>query len=233
MTITREQFGAMMPGAGARLDAHWPFLNVALERAAITTPERIAAFVAQLAHESGEYRYMEELADGSAYEGRADLGNTEPGDGMKFRGHGPIQITGRANHKACGEAMGLDLIADPRLICTPEHGTASACWFWNAKRLSPLADLGWFTTISKIINGGTNGLYDRWRYYNRNRELLGLPQLYPIGEVDKIRTWQRDHGLVADGVVGPKTLAAVEAEAAMVGSASDRCVAPAGWAPGR
>ena len=138
--ISEQQFRQMMPHAGARLDAHLPFINAALDEGRINTPRRIAAFMAQLAHESGEYRYMEELADGRAYEGRSDLGNTEPGDGVKFKGHGPIQITGRANHAACGAALGLDLIGSPKLIATPEHGTRSAVWFWNSRNLSPLAD---------------------------------------------------------------------------------------------
>lgn len=208
MTLTEEQFRAMMPNAGHRLDAHWPYINPALGEAAIDTPERIAAFLAQLAHESGEYRWMEEIADGSAYEGRADLGNTEPGDGMRFKGHGPIQITGRTNHKSCGLALGIDLIAEPRLICTPEYGTASACWFWNSRRLSPLADRGWFSTITKIINGGFNGLEDRWRYYERNRQILSLDYVDPEGERGSVRDFQREHGLAVDGAAGPITCAA-------------------------
>ena len=209
MVPTEDQLRQMFPNAGSRLDAHLPYIGPAMERAGIDTPERVAAFLAQLAHESGEFRYMEEIADGSDYEGREDLGNTHPGDGMRFKGHGPIQITGRANHRACGYALGLPLELEPELICMPEHGTDAAAWFWNSRELSPLADLGWFTTISKIINGGTNGLYDRWKYYNRNREILSLPALYPIGEVDKIRAFQREHGLVPDAVVGPRTMAAV------------------------
>lgn len=213
MILTESQFRQMMPNAGDRLDAHWPFINPALERGDITSPARVAAFLAQLAHESGELRYMEEIwgptDDQLGYEGATRLGNTQPGDGEKFKGHGPIQVTGRANHRDCGRALGLDLEGNPRLICTPQYGTAAACWYWNSRRLSPLADLGWFTAISRIINGGTNGLYDRWRYYNRNREILSLPALYPIGEVDKVRAFQRAHGLQDDGVVGPKTLAAV------------------------
>lgn len=209
MAVTTEQLRAMFPNAGSRLDAHLPFIPLALERGAIDTPERVAAFLAQLAHESGEYRYMEELADGSDYEGRADLGNTHPGDGMRFKGRGPMQITGRANYRECGYALNLDLELDPTLLCTPGYGTASAVWFWNSRALSPLADLGWFTTISKVINGGVNGLFDRWQYYNRNREVLGLAPIYPIGEVDKIRAFQREHGLVADGAAGPITRAAV------------------------
>jgi len=209
MLISEQQFRRMMPHAGSRLDAHWLYINPALEKAAIDTPERIAAFLAQLAHESGEYRYMEEIADGRAYEGRTDLGNIHPGDGRKFKGHGPIQITGRTNHAACGQALGIDLIKDPLLITRPEYGTASACWFWNSRKLSLLADRGWFKAITRIINGGYNGLSDRRQYWDRNRGLLGLTLIDLDREADEIKAIQRSHGLTADGVVGPKTLAAL------------------------
>lgn len=213
MTLTEQQFRQMMPHAGARLDAHWPFINPALEAAKIDTPERIAAFLAQLAHESAEYRYMEEIADGSAYEGRTDLGNVHPGDGVKFKGHGPIQITGRANHDACGRAMGLDLLGDPTLLTRPEHGTRSACWFWTTGNrkidLNLLADRAWFRVITRIINGGTNGWADRLAYYLRNRQILKLPPYSAIEEDAAIRAFQRERGLVDDGIAGTATLAAV------------------------
>lgn len=205
MLISEKQLRAMFPAAGTRLDAHLPFIGPAMQAAKIDTPARIAAFLAQLAHESGEYRYMEELADGSAYEGRNDLGNVFPGDGVKFKGHGPIQITGRANHKACGDALGLDLQADPRLLTKPEHGTASACWFWNSRNLSPLADVGWFKTITRRINGGYNGLADRVQYYARNRAILWPVPIDIDREDQAIRQFQLAHGLVADGVAGPIT----------------------------
>ncbi len=207
--LTETQFRQMMPNAGDRLDAHWPYIVPALEAARIHTPRRIAAFLAQLAHESGEYRYMEELADGSAYEGREDLGNVHPGDGVKFKGHGPIQITGRANHAAAAKDMGLPLLLEPKLLTMPEHGTASACWFWNKSNLSPLADLDWFRTITRVINGGFNGWTDRLNYYVRNRQILKLPPYTAIGEDAMIRKFQRDHGLTDDGTVGGKTLQVV------------------------
>jgi predicted chitinase len=212
--ISEQQFRQMMPHAGARLDAHWPYINPALEKAAIDTPSRIAAFLAQLAHESGEYRYMEEIADGSAYEGRRDLGNNQPGDGVTYKGHGPIQITGRANHEACGYALGIDLIANPRLLTAPEYGTSSACWFWNSRRLSTLADRDWFKAITRIINGGYNGLADRVRYWDRNRAVLGLAPFNLDGEADAIKKFQRDHGLTADGIIGPKTISFLEGRTA-------------------
>lgn len=219
MLISEQQFRRMMPLAGSRLDAHWPYINPALEKAAINTPERIAAFLAQLAHESGEYRYMEEIASGDAYDQRTDLGNTPEidGDGRTYKGRGPMQITGRANYLACGEALGVDLIddpldpgdnRDPDKLKWPEYATASACWFWNSRKLSLLADRGWFKTITRIINGGLNGLSDRRQYWDRNRALLGLsPPIDLDQEADAIKAFQRAHGLTADGAVGPKTLA--------------------------
>lgn len=207
--ITEQQIRQMMPRAGSRLDAHLPYIPKALEDAHIDSPRRVAAFLAQLAHESGEYRYMEEIADGSAYEGRADLGNTQPGDGRRYKGRGPIQITGRANYAACGQALGLDLLADPALLARPEHGTASACWFWNSRGLSPLADQDWFRLITRKINGGFNGLADRVQYWNRNRQILGLPPVDIDNEMGSIMEFQARHGLTADGQVGPKTLAAL------------------------
>lgn len=210
-TITEQQFRRMMPLAGGRLDAHLPFIGAALEKAAINTPDRIAAFLAQLAHESGEYRYMEEIADGSAYEGRRDLGNTQPGDGRRFKGRGPIQITGRANYIRCGMALGIDLLDDPTLLTRPEYGTASACWYWNAHHLSLLADQGWFKAITRAINGGYNGLSDRRLYWDRNRALLGLPPIDLDLEDRRIKQFQRDHGLLDDGVIGPMTLSVLRA----------------------
>lgn len=209
MPITEDHLRAMMPNAGRRLDAHLPYIVPAMDAARIDTPRRIAAFVAQLAHESGEYRYMEEIADGSAYEGRADLGNTQPGDGRRFKGRGPIQITGRANYAACGRALGLDLVNHPELLMLPEHATASACWFWNSRQLSPLADRDWFRLITRRINGGYNGIEDRLVYWRRNRVTLGLPPVDVDREVGAIMDFQQQHGLVADGIVGPKTMAAL------------------------
>lgn len=211
MKVTELQLRQMMPNAGARLDPHLPYIVPAMMTARIDTPETVAAFLAELAHESGEYRYMEELADGSAYEGRADLGNIEPGDGVRFKGHGPIQITGRANHMACGAMLGIDLIAEPRLICTPRYGTASACWFWNFKKLSPLAERGWFKTISRIINGGENGMADRLHYWEVNRDVLGLPPVDHKREEESIAAFQAANGLTPDGVAGPMTRRALAA----------------------
>ena len=109
MNITEEQLRYIMPGAGARAARYLKPLNVARDYFDISTPARQAAFLAQIAHESGQLRYKEEIATGRAYEGREDLGNNEEGDGVKFKGHGLMQVTGRANHEACAAALDMDL----------------------------------------------------------------------------------------------------------------------------
>lgn len=209
--IAEAHLRAMFPSAGHRLDAHLPYIGVALDVAGITTPLRISAFLAQLAVESGEYRYMQELADGSAYEGRADLGNTEPGDGVKYKGRGAIQVTGRNNYAACGIALGLPLLTKPELLAEPQYGTLSATWFWNSRHLSLLADKAWFKAITRAVNGGLNGWDERLKYYQRNRALLGLLPYSEEGEADDVRAFQKAHGLMADGAVGPQTMKALQA----------------------
>ena len=167
----------------ASLREVFPFLCDAMEEFEIDNPLRIAAFIAQLAHESGGFIYFEEIASGKAYNGRADLGNTRPEairiakehgstPGPWWKGHGPIQITGFDNHEACGQALELDLLHNPRLICRLEHGFRAAGWFWEVKNLNPLADEENFLRITKKINGGTNGLKDRQEYYQRGKECL-------------------------------------------------------------
>jgi predicted chitinase len=208
-TLDENKLRQMFPAAGSRLTPHLPYIVDAMGRWNIDNFNRIAMFLAQLAHESSEYRYMEEIADGSDYEGRLDLGNTEPGDGVKFKGHGPIQITGRANHRACGEALGLDLENEPTLITLPEHGTEAAAWFWTTHLLNPVADQNWIRVSTRIINGGYNGLSDRMVYWNRNRQVLGLPWVDNMTEDRRVRAYQSTVGLVADGIVGPMTLASL------------------------
>lgn len=172
--MTLSQLMNIMPYANSRAALFLPFLNAAMDEYLIDTPKRQAAFLAQIAHESGSLRYVREIATGSAYEGRADLGNTEPGDGVKFRGRGLIQITGRANYKACSLALFGDvrLLKTPVLLEQPDNACRSAAWFWSDRGLNELADAGKFVTITRRINGGKNGLEDRQAYYARAKEAL-------------------------------------------------------------
>lgn len=162
--ITLDQLRAIMPHAGKRAEVFLDPLNRAMAEFEIDTPARIAAFLAQVAHESGSLRYVEEIASGKAYEGRADLGNTEPGDGERYKGRGLIQVTGRANYAQCSEAMFGDpnhLLDHPELLELPEQAARSAAWFWYSRKLNGLADAGNFERITRKINGGLNGQADR------------------------------------------------------------------------
>jgi putative chitinase len=167
--IDLQSIRTIMPHAGARAEFFLSPINDAMLEADITTVNREAAFIAQLAHESGELRYMKELSDGKAYEGRLDLGNTEPGDGPRFKGRGPIQITGRSNYLACSLALYGDdrLLSSPEVLEQPSDGCRASAWFWKTHGLNELADAQDFRTITKRINGGYNGLDDRFMYYNR------------------------------------------------------------------
>jgi len=171
--ITASDLHAIMPAAtGGNIDRFWQPLNDAMDEFQINTATRQAAFLAQIGHESGSLRYVRELASGGAYEGRVDLGNTEPGDGIKFKGRGLIQITGRANYVACGAALGEDLIGTPELLELPALAARSAGWFWSTHGCNELADAGNFQKLTRRINGGLNGLADREAFWGRAKEQL-------------------------------------------------------------
>jgi putative chitinase len=180
--MTLEQFTELTPVLPpAKRAAYLPLLLEAATAAKITTPRRLAAFLAQLLHESAGLRYFEELWGPTPaqlrYEGRLDLGNTHPGDGERFKGHGPIQITGRANHARYGKLIGVDLLANPALAATPKIGFALAAAYWTDKQLNPLADQGTkaaFVTITRRINGGVNGLEDRLARWREARRVLSV-----------------------------------------------------------
>ncbi|WP_223645713.1 glycoside hydrolase family 19 protein [Corallococcus sp. EGB] len=171
--LTLEQLRSLLPRLPrARAQEVLPHLNDAMSEAGINTPRRQAAFLAQLAHESAEFRYFEELASGRAYERRKDLGNVKPGDGMRYKGRGPIQITGRANYRAAGKALELDLEENPARAADLDVGFRTAAWFWNSRDLNKHADKGEFDAITRRINGGYNGKASRDTYYQRALRLL-------------------------------------------------------------
>lgn len=162
---TIDQLKQIMPLAGRRADAFCQALNDAMAEFGIDTPARQASFLAQVAHESGQLRYVRELASGAAYEGRKDLGNVVTGDGVRYKGRGLIQVTGRANYRACGAALGLDLINHPELLEQPVAACRSAGWFWQTHGLNALADAGDQVRVTRRINGGTNGLAERLAFF--------------------------------------------------------------------
>lgn len=171
--ITAAELHQLAPYAHDKVERFVDPLNAAMLKFFIDNPLREAAFLAQILHESGEFRYVRELASGEEYEGRAGLGNTEPGDGRKYKGRGLIQITGRFNYMLCGDALGLDLVEHPELLESPDNACLSAAWFWETHGLNALADHENFTIITRRINGGLNGLESRKAYYDKALALLG------------------------------------------------------------
>jgi len=138
-----------------------------------------AAIMAQCAHESGGFRYFKEFASGKAYEGRKDLGNTQSGDGVKYKGRGYIQITGRANYRACGNYIGKDLINQPQLLEQKEAGAAAVIWFFSkgnprAYKIGTKVPWSDLLTVTKSVNGGTNGLPDRTKKFEYYRKKYGV-----------------------------------------------------------
>jgi len=176
MPITHQQLLQILPNAGAKAGVFAPVLNTAMQHYQIVGTKRVAAFIAQIGHESGQLIYVRELwgptPAQAGYEGRKDLGNTEVGDGFKFRGRGLIQVTGRANYASCGEALALDLINHPELLEQPQYAAMSAAWFWKQNGLNDLADRDQFNSITRRINGGLNGLQDRLEIWSRARAVL-------------------------------------------------------------
>ncbi|WP_284459631.1 glycoside hydrolase family 19 protein [Cupriavidus campinensis] len=176
--MTSDQLRAIMPLAGMRAQVFAIPLNEAMAEFNIDTARRQAAFIAQIAHESGQLRYTRELwgptIAQTRYEGRTDLGNVEPGDGKRFMGRGLIQITGRSNYVKCGFALGLDLVAQPELLEEPESASRSAAWFWFNSNLNRYADADDFAGLTRRINGGLNGLEDRKYFWARAWKELGV-----------------------------------------------------------
>jgi len=172
---TFKAAAGLSPALAARW---WPHVEPALFERGILLPARAAAWIAQVGHESLGFTCTREIWGPTAaqlrYEGRADLGNNQTGDGKRFMGRGLIQITGRANYRACGLALGVDLEAMPTMLEADALAARSAAWFWEGRNLNVLADSGDFVTLTRRINGGINGLDDRKERWDRARRALGL-----------------------------------------------------------
>lgn len=188
-TLALSKYQELLPG----------YLNAA-KAAGINSIERAAMWAAQLGHESVGLRYMEEIASGAAYEGRRDLGNTQPGDGPRFKGRGPIQLTGRANYRAFtawahreGHSQ-YDFEALPHLLSEPHWGFLAATYYWTAARpqINSLSDKRDLEGVTRAINGGLNGIADRRNRYNRALN-MGARLLPGGGNVaEKVLQYKRD-----------------------------------------
>lgn len=212
--------GTLATIAGRAVNSNMQSTIAGLERAGVgaglNRPHRLAQFLAQIAHESGLWRYDAEVWGNTAaqkrYDTRTDLGNTAAadGDGFLYRGRGPIQITGRSNYRAFTawaralDPQAPDFVANPDAVLTDPWEGLGPIWYWDTRDLNRYADNGDLLTITKRINGGTNGLADRQAQYTRaGLVLLGFAT---------IKQFQDHVGLKVDGVAGPATRAAIHAE---------------------
>jgi putative chitinase len=174
--LSKGKLAVVMPRAlQSKIDLYYGPLLTGMKKHAITKPRRMAHFIAQLAHETASFLYCEEIADGSAYEGRRDLGNTQPGDGRRFKGRGLIQLTGRANYTQYAQDSGVDCVAHPEIVAAdPVVAVDVACWYWTRRRINRMADGDDVRAVTKAINGGYNGLDDRVEYLARAKAVLGV-----------------------------------------------------------
>ena len=173
--MTKEQLKAIMPFATmGNIDKYFPWLNELMLQYGIDTPLRQAHFIAQLALESGSFRYVKEIASGKAYEGRKDLGNINPGDGVKYKGRGLIQLTGRRNYTLFNDDLPdhVDIINHPELLEEPELAVTVSCWFWKRNKLNTYADRDDVREVTRRINGGYNGLKERTRFLDQAKKVL-------------------------------------------------------------
>ena len=171
--MTEEQLKKISPSISSKnLVIYTPLLNKWMPYYSINTKLRQAAFIAQILYESGSFNYTSEIASGSAYDtGKLakKLGNTpqKDGDGQKYKGRGLIQITGKNNYSEISKAFNVDFVSNPTLLSEPNYAVQSACWWWWNRKLNSLADNRSFLSITKIINGGKNGLSKRLALYNK------------------------------------------------------------------
>jgi putative chitinase len=241
--IAPHNTGARGAGQAAIIDAIGPVLQATLSGFQIDPPLRAAHFLAQACHESDGFVTTIEYASGAAYEGRADLGNTQPGDGVRFKGRGLIQLTGRTNYAAYGPLVGLDLIAHPEQAAEPVAALKLACEFWNRHGLSALAELDDVVTITRRINGGLNGLDNRQECLAKAKAALGIagaavaarPVLQRGATGDAVRTLQtllnrRGIACGVDGDFGQDTEAAVKRFQQGANLAADGVVGAQTWA---
>lgn len=148
------------------------YLNKYMPKYEVTTYLRVCHFLAQAAHEAASFQTLREYASGAAYEGRKDLGNVKAGDGVRYKGRGIFQLTGRANYRAIGQKIGMDLENNPELAESPEVSVLTALEYWKSRSLNIYADRDDVETITRRINGGLNGFEDRKKYLAKCKQVI-------------------------------------------------------------
>lgn len=244
--------GAKGAGQERIVEAVSGSLASTLARYEIDTALRIAHFVAQIAHESDGFCTCEEYASGRAYEGRSDLGNTEPGDGVRYKGRGLLQLTGRHNYRRVGGRIGVDLEAEPERAADPQTSLLIACEYWanwGSAGINPRADRDDLMGVTRAVNGGLNGLDDRRRYLGKAKTAIArITGIVVAGRepaadrpvlrrglrgdvVGELQSLLRDQGypIAIDGDFGPATETVVRHFQAQRGLEADGIVGPVTW----
>ncbi len=283
--FTQDHLAAMIPSNRAAAAEWFQAMQEIFPKYDINTAQRIAGFVAQCAHESGDFRRLEENLNYSdkalnsvfgRYFGappkrnakeyarnpekianyvymdqfrsaKGALGNTQAGDGWKFRGRGLKQLTGRNNYAAFAKTVGMTADQAAEYVATPKGAIESACWFWKTAGCNSFADRGDIVGLSKRINGGTIGLDDRVSRWNAALKILGSlatpakivddctdpPTVDDIGILrrgmrgDGVKIMQQALGISADGIFGPGTERSLKAWQAKNGLTADGIAGPA------
>lgn len=187
--LTIEQLKAIAPRMSAMpadAAALFPGLVFAMGLAEITTPLRVAGYLSQVLHECGEFRWMHEIWGPKGNQTKYDpphdlarrLGNTEAGEGFKYRGRGTIQLTGKYNYNEFSKYVGRDCVADPELVAT-HYPHVAAAWYWNRNKLNRFSDARDILGLSQMVNYGVTGKSEpmnwpeRQKYWHRTLEVLG------------------------------------------------------------
>ncbi len=226
------------------IDAISPIFAATLDDYEINTLLRIAHFMGQVTLECAGFRTTVEFADGTAYENRLDLGNTEPDDGPRYKGRGLLQLTGRANYRRIGHILGLPLEDKPDIAADPVVSLKIACEYWKNRNLNAAADQDDLVTVTRKVNGGLNGLEDRGIFLKKAKvALLALstgsaaprPVLHRGLSGDAVGTLQtllqrKGFHLAIDNDFGAATELAVKTFQAGAGLAPDGIVGSATWA---
>ncbi len=185
-------------------------LAATLDAYAINTRLRIAHFLGQTCEESAGYRTTEEFASGKEYNGRADLGNTQPGDGPRFKGRGLLQITGRANYDKYGKALGVDLVNNPTLAAQPALSLKIACEYWKDRNINADCDRDDAQSVTRKVNGGLNGLSERIDFTQKAKTAVARLQAVQLSGAAAAAPGAVAAAATAPGAASPVTAPAGE-----------------------
>lgn len=216
MPITVQVLKNLCPyGKSGLIDEVVDNFNKLAPNFSVTSDLRVCHFFAQAAVETDWFKTLQEYASGAEYEGRSDLGNVNPGDGVRYKGRGIFQTTGRYNYSDTGKKMGIDLLSDPQKLLEPKNAVLSALIYWRDHKIESMADADDVYAVTRAINGGYNGINERRRALDVLKATLNKKFISAgssLADVERVQIMLKVLGYkvgVADGVYGPATSQAV------------------------